>query len=474
METKAKRLERLRDERRSICDALEKIVETAEADNDGEGRSLTEEETTKLQELRDKIPQIDERIKWNQELNEALLDAPAPRIVPPEGRSAPEPDKGDTPHPYADPPKPKEFAVPKNHGRLRHIKTPEAAYQFGRWAAACMGHDGSREFCRDHGIELRIHQEKVNTTGGYLVPEQLIPDMIRLIEQYGVFPAYSRRIAMTSDTATRPRRTTGLTAYFVGESGDGTESTMALDQVQLVAKKQMVLFTVTNELGEDAYIDMGDELMGEAVYAITKQIDDCGFLGDGTSTYGGIVGLSRSFLNQTGTIGNIAGLVVSADDEWGAFLLAEYNEVVGLLPTYADTPNAAWYCHKTVYANSMQRLMYAAGGNSKDDLAGGTGATFLGYPVRFIQSMPKTDAVSQIACYLGDLAMASMYGDRRQMAMAFSDSAYVGSRSVFERDESAVRVTNRFDINVHDVGNQSATAASRVPGPMIGLISAAS
>jgi HK97 family phage major capsid protein len=122
----------------------------------------------------------------------------------------------------------------------------------------------------------------------------------------------------------------------------------------------------------------------------------------------------------------------------------------------------------------MQRLQYAAGGNSKDDLGSGTGAMFLGYPVRFIQSMPKTDAVSQIACYLGDLSMASMYGDRRQITMSFSDSAYVGSRSVFERDETAIRWTNRFDINVHDVGNQSGTAASRVPGPIVGLISAAS
>ena len=51
-----------------------------------------------------------------------------------------------------------------------------------------------------------------------------------------------------------------------------------------------------------------------------------------------------------------------------------------------------------------------------------------------------------------------------------SDSAL----SAFEQDEIVIRGTERFDVVVHDVGNQSATAASRVPGPIVGLITAAS
>jgi hypothetical protein len=37
-----------------------------------------------------------------------------------------------------------------------------------------------------------------------------------------------------------------------------------------------------------------------------------------------------------------------------------------------------------------------------------------------------------------------------------------------------LRGTQRYDINVHDVGNASATASLRQPGPIVGLITAAS
>ena len=81
--------------------------------------------------------------------------------------------------------------------------------------------------------------------------------------------------------------------------------------------------------------------------------------------------------------------------------------------------------------------------------------------------MPKADAqanINQICVLFGDLTKAASFGDRRQMSLAMSNSAYIGSTSMFETDQMAVRGIERFDINVHDVG--SATVA----GPIVGLI----
>ncbi len=473
-ETKAERLKRLCAERVAAAQEMDAILETAEADNDGAGRSLTEDETAIFKRLEESIPQLDDRIVRNQQITEELLNPPMPRITEPEGRTAPGPDKGGTPHPYADPPMPKVPAIPKHHARLRFMAEARDAWITGNWVAACLGNQRAMEVCRDNGVELRVHQEKTNTTGGYLVPDQMLGDMIRLVEQWGVFPQFSKRVQMTSDTATRPRRTGGLTANFVGESGQGTESTMSWDQISLTAKKIMVLTRMTNELAEDAMVSIGDELTGELSYAIADKIDDCGFNGDGTSTFGGIVGVRSALTNLSGTIGNIAGLFVGAGNAYSELILTDFHSVVSKLPQFADTPNVRWFCHKTFYHTVMDKLAYAAGGNTVADIAAGKGQTFLGYQVVFSQKMPKTEANDQVCCLLGDLAQGSMYGDRRDVSVSFSEDATVNSISVFEYDEIAVRGTTRFDINVHDVGNAAAAAADRVEGPIVGLITAGS
>jgi len=91
-----------------------------------------------------------------------------------------------------------------------------------------------------------------------------------------------------------------------------------------------------------------------------------------------------------------------------------------------------------------------------------------GYSVVTSEAFPKSDTNSQIVAILGDLDLSSDIGDRQATTIALSDSAYVGSSSVFERDQMAVRWTERWDINNHDLG--SSTAA----GPVVGLIAAAS
>ena len=64
--------------------------------------------------------------------------------------------------------------------------------------------------------------------------------------------------------------------------------------------------------------------------------------------------------------------------------------------------------------------------------------------------------------------MGCTFGDRRAETLSFSDQAYVNGESVFERDQIAVRVTSRFDINVHSIGDSSNA------GPVVGLQTAAS
>ena len=102
---------------------------------------------------------------------------------------------------------------------------------------------------------------------------------------------------MAADMCSDPRRINGVTAYFVGESRPPRSPTRPWDRVRLTAKKLMVLTKYSNELNEDAVLNIGDDLAGEIAYAFALKEDQCGFIGDGTSTYGGIVGLAPALKN---------------------------------------------------------------------------------------------------------------------------------------------------------------------------------
>ncbi len=356
---------------------------------------------------------------------------------------------------------------------------PRRAYTFGQQLMAMNGSPLAAQWCRDHGVAPSfrhedgsievgaVHQEGVNTQGGYLVLPEFDRDIINLSLEYGVFERNARRSPMTSDVKGRDRVTGGLTMYAVGEGGAGTESTMSWDQVKLVARDWMVLSRISNQLNADSIIDVADALGDDVALASAKKKDDCGFLGTGTSTYHGIVGVNRKLVIVNG-VDEGGGIILNTGNAMSEAALVDFTDTVSILPTYARK-RAKWYCSPLFYYQIMVNLAIDAGGNTISHYQDGpAGQKYLGYPVEFCENFPTTDANSQILALFGDLRLAADFGDRQATTIAFSDSATVGGQSVFERNQRAVRWTERWDINVHDVG--SATVA----GPIVGLLSAAS
>ena len=371
-------------------------------------------------------------------------------------------------------------SIPR-HGKITAFKgerAAETAYRFGQWLLGRALYDPNfatcvkaREFCESNGL-VRAMGENTNEGGGASVPPEFSNDLIDLREMYGVFRRNAKIVPMNSDTLLIPRRTGGLTAYFVAEAGSITASDAAWDNVELVAKKLAVLARYSSEINQDSLIDFGNTMADEIAYAFANKEDDCGFNGDGSSTYGGITGVREKIKALSGTIANIAGLVVATGTGYGtnyaSTVLTDFEAVVGKLPIYADTPRTKWYCHKGYFWNVMQKLSLAAGGNTEFNISNGSAPRFLGYDVEFVQVMPQVSAVNQVCALLGDLSLGARMGTRLDTSIAFSE------HSRFANDQIEIRGTERFDINVHDVGNASATAALRVPGPIVGLITASS
>jgi len=354
---------------------------------------------------------------------------------------------------------------PKVWGGLKNFKDDsngdavDKALRFGHWLMASRGNRKSLNFCDTHGIEVKAHTEGVNSAGGFLVPDEFETELISLREQYGVFRRNARVRPMSSDTLRVPRRSATLSANFVGEATAGTESTMTFEGVTLVAKKLMVITTVSNELNEDAFVNLADDVAGEIAYALAKKEDECGFNGDGTSAFGGINGaVTQIEAGTTAVMYHDAALASGLGD----LTLDNIGAFMGLLPAYADTPNAKFYMHKAVWHGCFEAALTSAGGTSAREIKDGYAGqpTLFGYPVEFTQVMRSAYSANKIGALFGDLSLAASFGDRRQTTVQVSDSAL----NAFEQDELAIRGTERFDINVHDVGDSSES------GPVVGLL----
>lgn len=363
----------------------------------------------------------------------------------------------------------KAFGQPTNASSVFGGTRREAnlkAYRLGMWfLGAVCGNQKAAQWIADRGI--KDHLESNNALGGYLVPEEFAGEIINLVEQYGVFRANARVVSMSSDTRVQPKRTSGITAYFIGEGASITSSDNGFDNVRLTAKKLAVYTRLSNELNEDAAVDLGAWVAQECARAFAQKEDECGFIGDGTSTYGGIVGATEALKAISGTVSLIKGLqeaAASTGANWGNITLANLNGVVARLPQYADTANAAWYVSRNFYHNVMRKLADAASGNTNETLAMGINREpiFMGYPVRVAQAMPSAVTTSQVCALLGDLSQGALFGDRRGIGVSISE------HDAFQADELALRAVSRFDINAFGVGDTSAA------GPIVGLITTSS
>lgn len=374
--------------------------------------------------------------------------------------------------------------------QLKHIKGKDAqdartrAYRLGQFfRGGLFGIQSARKWCKDNGIRFvservseRAHSESDNESGGILVPAEFEPIFVDLREEFGDFRRYANVVPMSSNDKTRPRRTGGLIAYPIGAKGSSrriTESKKKWDAINLHAKKWGVLAKYEDELDEDSVIGFADDLVGEGVYAFTETEDECGFIGDGTSEYHGITGIIPKLQGLHGTVAYIAGLVVATGtgaDKWAEISKPDILKLMGRLPKYAYKRGATWHCSNAFWSEVMLRIITDAGGVTANEMQEGKRPLFMGYPVEVSQVLPQTPAVSQIPLLFGNIASGVMFGDRRGITVKQTDS----NDTDFEEDVQCIKLTERFDIVVHDVGNAASALGDRKPGPIVGLITKAS
>jgi len=289
------------------------------------------------------------------------------------------------------------------------------------------------------------------------VPDELEMAITDLRVEYGVARQLCKVIQMGSATAGIPIRTAGVTAYFTAEQGSPTASDMTWGQAQLVAKNLSAETRITTQLAEDAIVDIAAIVADEHAWAFAAKEDNCFINGDGTSTYGGIVGLIPKFEAAYATLAGVhihAG-AGNAADAFTEVLSADLTGVMGKCPSYARA-NAKWLINPTGDCTVFDRLMAAAGGNNTITLAGSIQPAYLGKRRVISEQMPgaSTDFSNKVMLMYGDFSKACFFGDRRGITIQVLRELYAVSGQI------AVLGTERFDINVaYAIGDTSAAGS---------------
>ena len=329
----------------------------------------------------------------------------------------------------------------------RFWRTEEQARQFGELILKALNR-------KDMG-------ESTLVGGGVLVPEELGERIIQKLGQYGKFRANATVVTLGSDRQQLPKVETDLTVYCPGEGAEITKSDMEFSMIGLTAKDWCALAAVSNALVEDSVIAVGEIIGISMARSMAKKEDLVGFIGDGTETYFGMTGIVGALRGVDATIGNIKGLVVAAGNNYSEITLANFREVVGVLPEDCDD-TAKWYMSKKFYYNVVYPLAVTAGvANIFEILSDRKAKYLLGYEVEFISAMPSVEANSQICALLGDLQLGAFLGERKVLTIEQSPGAF------FTKNQLAIRGIERIDINAYGVGDTTEA------GPIVGLIMAA-
>jgi HK97 family phage major capsid protein len=370
-----------------------------------------------------------------------------------------------------------ETRIPQHAGSLRAFTAAlygtrqaaeEAAYRAGQFCRAVIfGVPDAARWCRDAGVQMAfaggdMRQTRVLTgvSSGQsvLVPDELALPIISLREQYGLARRLCYIHPMMSDTASIPRDTGDITAYFVGRESVPTASDPTFDNINLAARNVAAETRISNDYADDSVINLADYVAQKHARAFAYKEDGCLLNGDGTSTYGGIVGL-RALLTEAGGLLGAVTVATSTHNLFSEIDASDLRKVIGTLPDLAGI-NPSWITSKPAQNATFGRLTDAAGGNTKFDLGAQMPEQWGGYPIVTSPLMPAglaTDYDAVAMFLFGDLRMGVVFGDRRGMTMI------VDPYSLASYQQTKIINSERFDINCHGVGTTTEA------GPVVAL-----
>lgn len=334
------------------------------------------------------------------------------------------------------------------------------------------------------GYKMRAHDERVLqkagstqdlTAGGSLVPTEIDTVVMDLAEEFGVVRQLvsfepmisgqkqkSRIVNTTNDS--NSNESGGITAAFTDENGSITASDANTGMIELIARKLASLTRQPSEILEDSFINIADKLAELHARAHVEKEDDTYFNGDGSASYGSIVGILEKFYTMGTNPEDAAGAVLASGNTWDEITIEDILKLMGTLPSFGGA-DPVFTCsrefkHQVLYKFQHESERSSAIARSTADFTQRPVDTVLGVPVVTSQKMPQSASNDTIPLLYGDHNQASSCGD-----VTGSTEFAQSSDRYFEQDQVAFRMRRRIAmLPGHDIGTTSNA------GAVVGLI----
>ena len=255
--------------------------------------------------------------------------------------------------------------------------------------------------------------------GGYLVPDEFRAEIIKKLHDTAVIRPRARVIPMSSDTLKIPTTDSSVKTYWTAEAASKTTTSAQFDEFELSILKLAAVMVASDELLEDSSVGVIEYLTEEFANAIAIEEDRVFTSGNGTTEPAGLDSYTLTTVDAGGALA------------YGHFVDAWTTLKQGY------RANSVWIAHSQVIAE----IFKLQDGNARPlilDIPSKPNPVLMGRPILECNSMDTTKI------FFGDLGKY-IIGDKGEMRMATSNEAYVASTSMFQTDQTAIRVVKRMD-----------------------------
>lgn len=327
------------------------------------------------------------------------------------------------------------------------VEQAEAAGRWFRYQAMGLygkGYDAMSEdkaFLRSVGTKGAVLYD-TNLGGAFSPPVEFRAELIDLQLEYGAARKLVPFQPIPKEGTIVPRWDTDLTMSWATEGDSESDQDPDTSNVALYPKRLSGLMKISYDLLLADAVGMVDQAFRSFARAAANKEDAAFFLGDGTSTYSGIVGLA----NAVGSAG-----VVTGASTWSAMTDAQVQQFMGTVAHYAWTNGPMKFTMTSnAFFQILNRLNFAKGGITYSESANSAPIfSYNGMEFIWNNSMASTSATSTPAAYFGAFAAGCKAGQSGSLEFRQSDQRY------FEEYKLAVRVDEHVDINCHDIGDSS-------------------
>jgi len=295
--------------------------------------------------------------------------------------------------------------------------------------------------------EVKAVSGAADATGGYLIPTEVAATILQIAPTYGVVSRYATVWPMKSKSMNVPKSILDLYDYVIDEAAAMTAASGNLfGVVALAAKKHGTIVPITDEMIENASVNVVDFLVQAMAWALSGGRDSIGFLG---KTLAGT------------TVSSMPGILANADvtavttsgTTFGTLTTGNMDDCISAVSSRVLN-GARFYMNSKVLFGVVAKLKENVGDSARavyTPASGTNPAMWRGFPIEMVEVLPGTTAVNTKFICFGNLKYL-LLGQREGVSMDTAREATIvegaTTFNLWQQGMKALKVEEQMDLKV--------------------------